>query len=91
MYENHSVTVAIEIPARKIGVKVSGNARDISTKIDKGLCPHTPYEGEYVFTPTSETQTVPTKDKVLLDDIIINPIPNNYGLITYNGAIIRVS
>ena len=91
MYDNHSVTVNIEIPSRAIGVKVSGNAKDISTKVDKGLCPHTPYEGGYVFTPTSETQTVPTMDKVLLDNITINPIPNNYGLITYNGAFIRVS
>lgn len=49
------------------------------------------YEGSYEFTPTQETQTVPTADKVLLDDIIIHPIPQNYGLITWNGAVITVS
>ena len=49
------------------------------------------YAGGYDFTPTQETQTVYTKDKTLLDDITINPIPNNYGLITYNGAYIIVS
>lgn len=49
------------------------------------------YEGSYEFTPTQETQYAPTGGKVLLEDIKINPIPNNYGLITYNGAIITVS
>lgn len=49
------------------------------------------YDGEYEFTPTQETQTVFTKDKTLLQNITINPIPSNYGLITYNGAFITVS
>ena len=49
------------------------------------------YDGAYEFTPTQETQTVPTAEKLLLENITINPIPNNYGLITYNGAFITVS
>ena len=49
------------------------------------------YDGPYEFTPTQETQYAPSEGKVLLEDIVINPIPNNYGLITYNGAIITVS
>lgn len=49
------------------------------------------YDGPYEFTPTQETQTVSTAEKLLLENIIINPIPNNYGLITWNGAIMTVS
>ena len=49
------------------------------------------YDGPYEFTPTQETQYAPSEGKVLLEDIVINHIPNNYGLITYNGAIITVS
>ena len=49
------------------------------------------YEGAYEFTPTQETQTVYTQDKTLLENITINPIPNNYGLITWNGSVITVS
>ena len=52
---------------------------------------HETYEGPYEFTPTQETQTVQAADMVLLEDIIIHPIPQNYGLITYNGAFITVS
>lgn len=49
------------------------------------------YDGEYVFTPSDAVQTVHTAEKTLLQDITINPIPNNYGRITYNGAIITVT
>ena len=49
------------------------------------------YEGPYEFTPTQETQTAQTANKVLLENIVINPIPQNYGLITWNGAVITVS
>lgn len=49
------------------------------------------YEGPTVFTPSRETQIAPTKNKLLLDNITINPIPQNYGLVTYNGSIITIS
>ncbi len=50
-----------------------------------------PYTGRYTFTPTGGMQTVPIGGKTASRDIIINPIPNNYGLITWNGAILTVS
>lgn len=49
------------------------------------------YEGETVFTPTEYTQTIPTGHTVLLSDITINPIPSNYGRITYSGGIISIT
>ena len=52
---------------------------------------HDYYQGDLEFTPTDETQTIATKDLVLSDDIIINPIPSNYGLISWNGRGILVS
>lgn len=51
----------------------------------------TPYEGEYIFTPTQDTQTVPIGGYVATQNITINPIPSNYGLITWNGATLTVS
>ena len=50
-----------------------------------------PYEGDYEFTPSSETQTIAIKNLMATDDIIINPIPNNYGLIGWNGSFLTVS
>lgn len=49
------------------------------------------YHGTYEVTPSEQTQTLQTTNRVLTDNIVINPIPNNYGLITYNGSIITVS
>ena len=49
------------------------------------------YEGEYAVTPTEEAQVLDTDHLYMMDNITINPIPNNYGLITYDGSIITVS
>ena len=49
------------------------------------------YDGSYEFTPSADEQTAPTMGKRLTQDITINPIPSNYGLITWNGSIITVS
>ena len=50
-----------------------------------------PYIGEYTYTPTDETQTIPIMGLMATDDITINPIPSNYGLITWDGATLTVS
>ena len=49
------------------------------------------YEGPYEATPTQFTQTLPTEGFTMAQDVIIHPIPSNYGLITYSGSIITVS
>lgn len=49
------------------------------------------YSGETVVTPSSEAQVLQTGNRVVLENITINPIPSNYGLITWNGAVLTVS
>lgn len=49
------------------------------------------YHGAYTVTPSEERQTLETAGCVLREDVIIEPIPSNYGLITWNGLGIRVS
>lgn len=49
------------------------------------------YDGQTEFTPSRESQVVETTAHVLLADIVINPIPSNYGLIQWNGAVLTVS
>ena len=49
------------------------------------------YEGAYEITPLAEVQTLPSTDTVTHRDIVINPIPSNYGLITWNGSTLTVS
>ena len=49
------------------------------------------YEGAYEFVPSSETQTIQINHKMATANIIIDPIPTNYGLVTWNGSVITVS
>ena len=50
-----------------------------------------PYGGSYTVTPDNNYQVLSTKDKMLSQNITINPIPNNYGLITWDGSTLTVS
>ena len=74
-----------------IRIRVSRDSPNVSMTIEKGGAYYPDYSGEYEFTPQDVEQVIQTKKKVLLDNIIIRPIPQNYGLITYNGSFITVS
>lgn len=49
------------------------------------------YTGPTEITPTEETQTLRTADRAISKNIIINPIPSNYGRITWDGRTLTVS
>ena len=49
------------------------------------------YTGETVVTPSTLEQVLNTAEKVVERNIVINPIPSNYGLITWNGTTLTVS
>lgn len=50
-----------------------------------------PYAGPYEVTPTRETQVLHTAHKVASRNIVVKPIPPNYGLITWDGSVLTVS
>lgn len=50
-----------------------------------------PYTGPYSVTPSPEAQTLNTNGLRMTDNITIEPIPSNYGLITWNGSTLTVS
>lgn len=49
------------------------------------------YTGPYEVTPSSETQTLDTDALYMRGNIVINPVPSNYGLITWDGSSLTVS
>lgn len=51
----------------------------------------TPYTGQIAVTPSDARQVLPTSGTLLTQDITIEPIPQNYGLITWNGSTLTVS
>ena len=73
--------------AQKIPIS-AGHGRPISV-IQQGQ--HYPtYTGDTTVTPSQHTQTLSTSGSVLKADIVINPIPNNYGRIEWNGVTLSV-
>lgn len=49
------------------------------------------YEGATTVTPGETAQVLATEGRAVLSDITINPIPSNYGLITWDGSTLNVS
>ena len=49
------------------------------------------YAGPYEATPTAAAQTFTTTGKLMTADFVVNPIPSNWGLITWNGSTLTVS
>ncbi len=49
------------------------------------------YDGITEITPSNQAQVLQTSNKALTRNIVVNPIPSNYGLITWNGSVLTVS
>lgn len=50
-----------------------------------------PYEGPYSVIPLQVQQILETSNKNLDQNIVVEAIPSNYGLITWNGSVLTVS
>lgn len=50
-----------------------------------------PYEGEYEIIPSETEQIIHARNMRMTSDVTIAPIPQNYGLITWDGTTITVS
>lgn len=68
-----------------------GNAGNIRSNLIITSSDKDTWKGTYTFIPTQYEQRVPVSGLVMENDIIIEKIPDNYGLITYNGSKIRIS
>lgn len=49
------------------------------------------YTGEYRFAPTTEEQIIAISGLKAKENIVIESIPSNYGLITWDGIVLTVS
>lgn len=59
--------------------------------VDFGDAVSKEYQGPVTVTPSDTTQTLLTANRILTQNITIDPIPNNYGLIGWNGSVLTVS
>lgn len=90
---NEPIVLDVEI-SEQYDMDVAGNdGYEVNTdsKIVINKIGSDPYEGEYVITPSGAMQILEIKNKTAAQNITIQPIPQNYGLITWNGSILTVS
>ena len=91
MDDNTVKVVGYIVAVQDISGAVVLNQPPLSGTVDTAGAAIPGYEGEYIVTPQAVEQILPTKDTLLAANIVINPIPSNYGLITWNGSTLTVS
>lgn len=75
----------------QVNVGSNGVSASLGQPVAREYIDRPPYEGETAITPSSETQVLQTKNFRMTENVTVNPIPSNYGRITWNGSIITVS
>ena len=86
-----SISVTIGHPEVTVSIGAPSVNVSTGTPIARDYVERDPYTGEYTVTPSAETQTLVTKNYRMTDNVVIAPIPQNYGLITWNGSTLTVS
>lgn len=76
--------VTVSVDAANMGVT-------LGTPVVKEYVDVQTYTGEYEVTPSAEEQTLETTGLRLTQPVVVKPIPQNYGLITWNGSFLTVS
>lgn len=70
------ISSELSIDGRRIEGELSSGEVVLDTYLEIGSDGRLPnYDGDYVITPKTYQQTLPTKNTSMLDDITIDPIP----------------
>lgn len=85
------LTAEFKPQAVNINVNPQTVALGFGTPVTRDYVEREPYTGDYSITPSAEAQTLRTNGLRMTDNITIEPIPSNYGLITWNGITLTVS
>ena len=91
------------IPSLQLSMRVADNTCRLDMTVDNSSTQydmsvitqivtqiHPSYSGGYEFTPNDDTQIIATAGQILEQDIVINPVPNTYGHVAWNGRFISV-
>lgn len=85
------LTATFQPQALNVTVNPATMGIGFGTPIARDFVERDPYRGEYTVTPTDEAVVLSTNGLRMTDNITVNPIPSNYGLITWNGSTLTVS
>ena len=85
------MTVESDIVAFNMSVSSDVIAFAMSVGAAIYTSPVSDYEGPYSVIPTRSQQVLHTNNKRAISDIIVEPIPRNYGLVEYDGSHLTIS
>ena len=78
-------------PKLNVTFKAATMQTSTGTPVARDYVERPAYEGANEITPSETEQILQTKNFRMTENITINPIPSNYGLITWDGSTITVS
>lgn len=88
-----TIPMTISATGETIPVNVSPDGETLGLEISSAyqITNVDAYEGEYEIIPSSEEQILQTDGKMMVGNLKVGKIPNNYGLVTWNGSFLMIS
>lgn len=86
------MTFTISFSSPQVGISFDSGGMDIEAgnQIIREYIDVPAYEGPYSVTPSEETQVLSGRNKKMTEDIVVNPIPDNYCRFLWDGTSITV-
>lgn len=87
------VSMTVSESTQRFALSLAEQRADVAAGIESQIVTSTDpdYVGPYTVTPTEATQTLATNNTRMSGNVTINPIPSNYGKITWDGLTLTVS
>ena len=88
---NNCIEIVFETEKQPVAAGIVSKRKTVETEFFGAPNERTIYRGDYTVTPSEDTQTLETQGLLMSANVVIYPIPQNYGLITQIGSMIRIS
>lgn len=85
------LSVTFNAPSLAVEISAPTLAASTGIPVAREYVERPAYEGDYDVTPAAQEIVLNTQYLRMTDNVRIAPIPNNYGLITWNGSTLTVS
>ena len=88
---NPLVRVRSGTPIRIESVTDENTLEMMNVKMERMSYPAHRYDGAYAFTPTDAEQVIVIAGQIAEQNIVIHPVPQNYGKVAWDGNTLTVS
>lgn len=82
IYESDSISLSVGETGNSVSLQIGETGFPIYPE---------PYKGKYTVTPSQNKQMLKTRGLMALENVIVEKIPNCYGLVEWNGSFLKIS